>query len=878
MRKTFLSLILVAVLAATAFADEFRAGTNSNDGNPGELIWDSPSADARGSMPIGNGDISASVWVEPSGDLVFFIGKTDAWDEKMTLLKVGKVRVKFSPPLVQSGKPFTQTLDLAQGRILIQNGEVEVSFWVDANHPVIQVDAKSVNGTPISATASFELWRNSDTVLPATAKQIGWYHRDVSSPWLASLRLQKLEEMAKTEQDPILHRTIGAILRGEDFAATSATELKTQTPATELSLHIHVLTQITDTPEQWQTALEEQASATEAISAADRWQEHCQWWNGFWNRSWIFVDGSRSLAVPANHQPWRVGVASTGGSRFGGSITDPLIVGRALSPDEISALAGQPRTDAGTVPGDVAVSGGCTVAAWINPAAGEAGRIIDKCTAGQPDGLIFDTYPGLSLRLIVGNDTMVVPDCLTPGEWQHVAATVDADMGVRRIYLNGKLVKEERNDLAAKVVTRAYILQRWINACGGRGAFPIKFNGSIFVVDSKADNYNADYRRWGGGYWFQNTRLPYWSMLDSGDFDLMQPLFNMYMKSLPARELAARTYYGHGGAFYPETQSFWGNYMDGGDIGYGTDRTDKPDGLTDNQYIRRYWDGGIELVAMMLDYYDMTQDTKFRDHTLIPFATQIIAFYDQHWQRGADGKILFHPAQALETWWDCTNPTPDVAGLHDVIPRLQKLTSDPALNAAWQKTLDDLPPVPLSDDAPKRILPAEKFAIQKNAENAELYAVFPFRLFTLTDGDEALGIGRNTFAARRFAGNGGWQQNSIQAALLGLTDIARREVVESASHHGDGFRFPAMWGPNFDWLPDQDHGSVILIALQRMLIQYDDNKILLTPAWPKEWDARFKLHAPNNTTVEGVIKDGKVSELEVTPESRRKDVVILPMQ
>ena len=87
-----------------------------------------------------------------------------------------------------------------------------------------------------------------------------------------------------------------------------------------------------------------------------------------------------------------------------------------------------------------------------------------------------------------------------------------------------------------------------------------------------------------------------------------------------------------------------------------------------------------------------------------------------------------------------------------------------------------------------------------------------------------------------------------------------------------------MWGPNFDWLPDQDHGSVILIALQRMLLQYDDNKILLTPAWPKEWDARFKLHAPNNTTVEGVIKDGKVSKLEVTPESRRKDVVILPMQ
>ena len=32
------------------------------------------------------------------------------------------------------------------------------------------------------------------------------------------------------------------------------------------------------------------------------------------------------------------------------------------------------------------------------------------------------------------------------------------------------------------MVTQGYILQRWINACGGRGHFPIKFNDSIFTV------------------------------------------------------------------------------------------------------------------------------------------------------------------------------------------------------------------------------------------------------------------------------------------------------------------------------------------------------------------------------------------------------------
>jgi alpha-L-fucosidase 2 len=358
----------------------------------------------------------------------------------------------------------------------------------------------------------------------------------------------------------------------------------------------------------------------------------------------------------------------------------------------------------------------------------------------------------------------------------------------------------------------------------------------------------------------------------------MRPLFDMYMKALPARKLATKTYFGHEGAFYPETMSFWGNYLDQGDLGYGTNRTSKPDGLTDNQYIRRYWQGGLELVAMMLDYHDLTQDAKFRDTTLIPFATEIVAFFDQHWPRGPDGKILFHPSQSLETWWDCTNPTPEIAGLRDVIPRLQQLGRNARLNRAWQKTLDDLPPVPLSADAPKRILPAEKFASKHNSENTELYAVFPYRLYTLAAGHEAIALARNTFAARRHRENGGWQQNSIQAALLGLADEARRCVTDSASRHAGDFRFPAMWGPNYDWTPDQDHGTVMMSALQRMLVQYDGRKILLLPAWPKSWNARFKLCVPYNTTVEGVVKGGKLTEWKTTPESRKKDVVILAAQ
>ena len=63
-------------------------------------------------------------------------------------------------------------------------------------------------------------------------------------------------------------------------------------------------------------------------------------------------------------------------------------------------------------------------------------------------------------------------------------------------------------------------------------------------------------------------------------------------------------------------------------------------------------------------------------------------------------------------------------------------------------------------------------------------------------------------------------------------------------------------------------------TVQSMLLQTDGKQIFLLPAWPKNWDAEFKLRAPYETVVEGNYRDGKLLSLRVTPESRQKDVVI----
>jgi alpha-L-fucosidase 2 len=51
-----------------------------------------------------------------------------------------------------------------------------------------------------------------------------------------------------------------------------------------------------------------------------------------------------------------------------------------------------------------------------------------------------------------------------------------------------------------------------------------------------------------------------------------------------------------------------------------------------------------------------------------------------------------------------------------------------------------------------------------------------------------------------------------------------------------------------DWVPDQDHAGVIVNALQSMLMLTYDDTIGLLPAWPKDWNVDFKLHAPRQTT------------------------------
>ena len=109
------------------------------------VVWDVPGPTSSQSMPIGNGDIGLNVWVETNGNLLFYIGKTDSWNQDVNgdqgLMKVGGVRVSLNPSPLAGEAKFLQTLKLRTGEIEIKEGTSTLRVWVDANNPVIRVEA-----------------------------------------------------------------------------------------------------------------------------------------------------------------------------------------------------------------------------------------------------------------------------------------------------------------------------------------------------------------------------------------------------------------------------------------------------------------------------------------------------------------------------------------------------------------------------------------------------------------------------------------------------------------------------------------------------------------------------------------------------------------
>ena len=739
------------------------------------VVWNTPSKDASGVMPIGNGDIAAGVYAIEGGDLNLLLAKNDAYTYAGDLFKTGRVRVSLVPNPFQPGKPFRQVLDLVHGAVTIEADGVSLKIWADANRPVyhVQIDApkelsvcvrpdpwerfdaiKWNSGVPESAKKSPA---TQDVLLERNGRLLWYFAVGDRSIYPDDAKYYHFEEAAARFPDPFRFNTFGNLLESPDLRlANGALSGKGKS----FDVRVHALTMQTPKSETWIDALEKLAARP--VDVRENWEKHLAWWGAFWDRSWITASDS-------------------------------------------------------TLP------------------AGDRERLLGETPSGQ---------------------------------------------------------RTEKD--GAAVIAQAYNVFRYIMACQSRGRVQAKFNGGLFTQALRipSEKYqesrrtlaarqpdgswltHVDDRLWGRRFTYQNQRLLYWPLLASGDFELMKPFFDYYTRLLPIRKAITKAWFGHDGAYYRENIEPTGAERDCGKD--GRPPKGKP-AEKDCYYHDFYFTSGLETITMMIDYANYTGDLAFRENELVPFAREVLRFFDCHYSRGADGKLRIDPGHVLETWWNSVNPSPDIAGLRCCLDGLLALKAGhPEDQACWRRLRGELPEVStqLIEGRPA-IAPAEKWERRKNAENGELYPVFPFRCFGLANGSsEIVDWTIKNRTIKDAFGCGCWTQDQIDWAYAGNAAEAAKGLVNRFRIASPMCRFPLYGREGPDSCPDFDHFGSGSVALQRMLVQETQEKIVLLPAWPAKWDTEFKLHLARNTVINGCVKDGKLVRWDITPAARKSDVTI----
>ena len=424
-------------------------------------------------------------------------------------------------------------------------------------------------------------------------------------------------------------------------------------------------------------------------------------------------------------------------------------------------------------------------------------------------------------------------------------------------YWQTSYIKLDTKDKAAQTMVRNYELMRYMLGCNAYGEWPTKFNGGLFTfdpvfVDSTA-TFTPDYRKWGGGTMTaQNQRLVYWPMVKSGDWDVLLPQLDTYLRLMPNAIKRSQFYWGHGGASFTEQME---NFGLPNPAEYGKHKEGDDLGVEKNKWLEYEWDTALEFCKMSVDMRPWYPDSTLEKY--YEFVEETKRFFHEHyeWEAKKRGEkswddnfnLIIYPGSGCETYKMARNPASTVAALK-------------ALNY----DLDGIPDIPLTViDGDTCIAPAESWERIQNTEVPQLYPVFPWRIYGV--GKPHLNIARNTYYkdphALEMRSTKGWKQDNIWAACLGLTDEARR--LNTAKLADGPYRFPAFYDAGFDWAPDMNRGGAGMIGLQEMLVQEDeDHNPVLFPAWPREWDCSFRLYISGRRCIEATLRNGVVTYTE----------------
>lgn len=279
-------IIFLLLIVATSCTEDCTIQKKSKY----NVVWNTPSESSFGSMPLGNGDIGLNVWVESSGDLLFYISKVNAFDSEHLLPKLGRLRISCVP--APDITKFRQELCLEDATIRITMDDLEWAIRVDAetNNIVLtgngQVDRKAK-----VVLETLRPLQPADKTLPDKGcvgvrfdnetDVLAWAYRNMSSVWAERIKEQNSASFVAKVKDPILHRTSGGYVSGKGFIRENKTSLIQENASKDVNVVVKIASTQPSSLEEWMKDIKSQLPPDT--------RKHNRYWKTFWNRSFINI-------------------------------------------------------------------------------------------------------------------------------------------------------------------------------------------------------------------------------------------------------------------------------------------------------------------------------------------------------------------------------------------------------------------------------------------------------------------------------------------------------------------------------------------------------------------------------------------------------------
>ena len=347
------------------------------------------------SMPIGNGNLAANVWVADAHTVSLYFTTTEFLTHQMWLQKAGRVDVRFDPAVVSCSPP-SWFLDVVTGTVHVSCSGLELLAGVSHTDDTLYVTGDLAAPSTVAVNAT--LWRSNRTVAADSREQgaargdcpnipmaevpdtvmaphpgtprLLWYNRNAASSWRNSLDAEGLSGWVNSTSphavDPLMNLTSGGMVWADaSFHQVNATALNSsQAVAANFTVAVRALAAQTARLDDWVTRMTSiPAPVAAAVAGRDGLLTElltgAAWWADRWNRSYIVVSPRNATAAALD---------PCGGGGGGEGALAALAAAARAQADALAGRRGERRAGGGS--GDVDAPAACLTVLCLRTALG----------------------------------------------------------------------------------------------------------------------------------------------------------------------------------------------------------------------------------------------------------------------------------------------------------------------------------------------------------------------------------------------------------------------------------------------------------------------------------------------------------------------------